>query len=111
MPRKPQPHPQPLSGLAAVRQRYVESTAATLLDTPAGSIRISNVPLFRENPVGGGLQQAIRLRLPAADPESAVEASVLLPDADAPADTVTTTLAAEPQSLLLFVPEVEAEQT
>lgn len=112
MPQHPR-QPLPLTGLAATRQRYVESTDATLLETPAGSFRISNIPLFREAPAGenGRLQQAVRLRLPASDAETAVEASILLPDTNAPTDTAVATLAAEPQSLLLFVPEVDAEET
>ena len=105
--------PLPLTGLAATRQRYVESTAATLLDTPAGTVRISNLPLFRHVPGGDGvhLQQAIRVRLPASGAEASVEASILLPGADAPTDMVSAVLTGEPRSLLLFVPEVEAEQT
>ncbi|MGC4105494.1 MAG: glycoside hydrolase family 38 C-terminal domain-containing protein [Thermomicrobiales bacterium] len=113
MPNQPLRKSRPLEGLAAVRQRYVDSTAATLLETPAGTIRISNVPLFRDHPTGEGsqLQQAIRLRLPASDAGTVVKASVLLPDADSPADTAIATLGNEPQSLLLFVPEVESEET
>ena len=103
--------PQPLTGLAATRQRYVEATAATLLTTPIGTVRISNVPLFRHDPAGDGLQQGVRVRVPGSDTEASFEASILLPDAHGPADTVMTTTPGEPQSLLLFVPEVDAEQT
>lgn len=102
-------HRKPLEGLAAVRQMYVETTDATALETPAGSIRVSNLPLFRHAPDGTSLQQAIRLRLPACDKEEAVEASILLRGSATPTDTALATLTGEPQSLLLFVPEVDTE--
>jgi hypothetical protein len=83
------------NSLASFRKRLVDSTSGVDADIDGHTVRLSNVPLFRE--VGGTLNQAIRVRVPEGAPP--VTASI-------GASTITIAPLDRPQSDYLLVPEV-----
>ncbi len=92
------------NNLAGFRKQLIDSTAGVDVDVAGRTVRLSNVPLFRN--VEGRLHQAIRVRIDPG-PQLAMTASL---DGQI-LSTLTTTARDVPQSDYLLIPEVSENET
>ncbi|HEU0164472.1 MAG TPA: hypothetical protein VFQ54_05455, partial [Thermomicrobiales bacterium] len=97
------PRPVDPRSLEGIRDRFVNATSATIIHTTGGDFRISNLPLLRE--VDGGLEQVVRVRIPAGTPGTTVSARLL--SGGSIVAEGSGAIMGTPESLLLFVPEVD----
>src|SRR6478672_4867439 len=87
-------------GVTSHRRQLIAGTAGINLESPFGTLRISNVPLFKRTEAG--LKQAVRVRVPGG--ESRVF-SLRLSQGAEQFDEQSVTLDPRPQSVLLLMPE------
>ena len=82
-------------GVTSHRRQLIAGTAGVDLETPFGTLRTSNVPLFKRTE--DGLKQAVRVRVPGGDPGSF---TLRLSQGAEQFDEQTVTQEARPQSVL-----------
>jgi hypothetical protein len=93
-------------GVTSHRRQLIAGTAGVDLETPFGTLRISNVPLFKRS--DKGLKQAIRVRVPGGVPGFF---TLRLSQGAEQFDEQVVELDARPQSVLLLMPETSTDET
>src|SRR3954454_22945110 len=93
-------------GVTSHRRQLIAGTAGTDLETPFGTLRISNVPLFKRS--DNGLKQAVRVRAPGGVPGFF---TLRISQGAEQFDEQVVELDARPQSVLLLMPETSTDET